>query len=53
MGGYEVGTCSGWETVVGCCENINEPFGSIKCRKTLEQLRNYYIWRRIQFDGHS
>jgi hypothetical protein len=30
---------SGWGHMVGICEHSNEPLGSIKCRKFLDQPR--------------
>jgi hypothetical protein len=38
-----MGTCSGWEPVVGSCENINVTSGSIKCREILDRLRKYSL----------
>jgi hypothetical protein len=29
--------------VAGTCKHDNEPLGSVKCRKLLDHLMNYYI----------
>jgi len=32
--------------VVSCCEHSNEPLGSIKCRKFLDQWSDYQLLKK-------
>lgn len=41
MGGYGLDLCGSLqEPELGICEHHNEPFSAVKCRESLNQMRN-------------